>query len=242
MEDNNGGGRSEKTNLQNDITASCNIDEESLENDKIARQRSPSGSTSSCSTCFEVDIGEDDTAFLEFEENGSSVLKAESPSMIRTLPQTCDLDTLYGSFKQFPPVQVMGQPAGYEINQTPSSMFGPKHRSNSEWSPASTESLFSIHTGNNSFSVDGGFVISKSGEFNWIDDYSCFTPDGNKSCVSPSLPTVMDTSAENERTSASTNSESGDKEGVNETRNVSPVANSANISCLSDASSFAFPM
>ncbi|KAK1440777.1 hypothetical protein QVD17_06608 [Tagetes erecta] len=212
----------------NNVTARCIIDEESLESDKIVKKCSSSSSSSSCSTRFEVDIGEDDITFLEFEENDYSVLN--------------------GDLKQSPPVQVMGQqPAGYEINRAPSSMFVPKHRSNSEWSLASTESLFSIHTGNNSFSLDGGFVISKSGEFNWIDDYSCFTPDGNKSCVSPSLPTVMDTSAENERTSASTNSESGDKQDVVEARNVSPVANSANFSCLSDAScqsanSFAFPI
>ncbi|KAI3704721.1 hypothetical protein L1987_74948 [Smallanthus sonchifolius] len=219
------------------------IDEDSLDNDKIVGY--PSSSSSSSSNQFEVDIGEDDASFLE------------SPSMISTLPETFDLDTLYGSLKQSPPIQVMGQSAGYDVNHTPSSVFGPKHRSNSEWSLGSSESLFSIHTGNNSFSLDGGFIVSKSRELNWIDDYSCFTPDANKSCVSPGLPTVMDTSAENERASASTHSESGEKEEVIETRNVLLIgsemekrkscADSANISCLSDAScqstsSFAFPV
>ncbi|XP_076891589.1 uncharacterized protein LOC143543041 [Bidens hawaiensis] len=190
-----------------------------------------SSSSSSSSNHFEVDIRENDAANLELDE---------SPSMMITLPQTYDFNTLNGSPKQSPPVQVMWQPAGYDVNRSPSPLFGLKHRSNSDWSLSSGESLFSIHTGIYSFTLDNGYFISKSGEFNWIDDHSCSTPDGNKSCMSPTPPTVIDTSAENE---------SGEKEEVTETQNVSPIgsANSAKNSRLSDAScqstsSFAFPV
>ncbi|KAJ0817974.1 hypothetical protein HanPI659440_Chr00c04g0711691 [Helianthus annuus] len=225
MEQNNGGGR-------------IIIDEDLLNNDKIVGYRSSSSSTSSYSNRFEVDVGEDDAAFYEFEEHDSAsgVLNSESPTMTSTLPQNSDLDTVYGAIKQSPPVQVMGEPAGYDLNRSPSPMFGLKHRSNSEWSLGSSDSLFSIRTGNNSFSLDGGFYLSKSGELNWIDD---------KLSPSPGLPTVMDTSAENERKSGSTNSESGEKEETVETKNASLVDSEkekGNLSASLSADSFAFPV
>nr|GEU65487.1 transcription initiation factor TFIID subunit 8-like [Tanacetum cinerariifolium] len=73
----------------------------------------------------------------------------------------------------------------YDSDRILSSKIVKKRRSDSEWSLASNESLFSIHMGNESFSMDGGL-----------------TPDAIKS---PGLPTVIDTSAENERMSVSTN-------------------------------------
>ncbi|KAL8240683.1 hypothetical protein R6Q59_014038 [Mikania micrantha] len=240
-------GDSEHAKLQNDVSPSSTIDDESLDNDQIVGSSS-SLTSPTYSNNFEVDIGEEDTNFLEFEENDSTsvVLNPESPTMISTLPQTCDLDAVYGCLKQSPPVQVMGQPTGYSLNQMPSPVFGLKHRSNSDWSLGSSESLFSIHTGNNSFCLDGAFSISKSGELNWIDDHACFTPDASKSCMSPGLPTVMDTSSEIERKSASISSESGEPIHFEMEKGKS-FANPANICRLSDAScqstsSFAFPI
>ncbi|KAD5961046.1 hypothetical protein E3N88_12519 [Mikania micrantha] len=200
-------GDSEHAKLQNDVSPSSTIDDESLDNDQIVGSSS-SLTSPTYSNNFEVDIGEEDTNFLEFEENDSTsvVLNPESPTMISTLPQTCDLDAVYGCLKQSPPVQVMGQPTGYSLNQMP----------------------------------------SPSGELNWIDDHACFTPDASKSCMSPGLPTVMDTSSEIERKSASISSESGEPIHFEMEKGKS-FANPANICRLSDAScqstsSFAFPI
>lgn len=132
------------------------VDDESCDNDIMVDCRSSSSSTFSSSSHFEVDIGENDTK--------------------------ADVDIVNGSPKQSPPIQVMS----YDSDRILSSKIVKKRRNDSEWSLASNESLFSIHMGNESFSMDGGL-----------------TPDAIKS---PGLPTVIDTSAENERTSASTNS------------------------------------
>lgn len=261
MEHKNGSSSSEHPNLP--------IDEDSLDNEKTVARRSSSSFSSSTSFSslnhFEVDIGENDTKFPELEVNDTNSMKlnAESPSkspklsMISTTPQaggltSADLNMFNGSPKQSPPIQVMG----YDDNRILSSKFPLKRRNDSEWSLASNESLFSIHMGNNSFSMDNGYFISKSGKLDWIDDGLEY---------SPGLSTVMDTSAENKR-----NSE--EKEGILETQNdtkrekewdgvhsfstnssvpngkgASPTLDSANIACLSDAScqstsSFAFPV
>lgn len=64
-----------------------------------------------------------------------------------------------------PPTQTMSQqPPGYDPNRIPTSIFSSKP-TNSEWSTASNESLFSIHMGNNSFSRDYAILFGKSGEF-----------------------------------------------------------------------------
>ncbi|XP_022860099.1 uncharacterized protein LOC111380697 [Olea europaea var. sylvestris] len=63
---------------------------------------------------------------------------------------------------QSPPVQTMGQPAGYDPNRIPSSIFSPKPTSAMEWSVTSNESLFSI--GSNSYSRDQANLLGKSGE------------------------------------------------------------------------------
>lgn len=238
MEQNKG---SENRNLLSDVTPSSIVDEaESFDNDKTVGYPSSSSSFSS-SSHLEIDIGEYDTTFPEFEENDSSLERSnpESPTvMIIASPLAPGVSL---SPKQSPPIQVMGN----DPSRNPSPVFGRKRRSDSEWSLASNESLFSIHMGNNSFSTDNGFYLSKSGELNWLDDElnnSCFTPEDSKSAV---LQTVTET-AESEPKSASTNRESGEKEAFLETQNDS-THNSANIACLSDAScqsdsSFAFPM
>ncbi|KAJ8775241.1 hypothetical protein K2173_020245 [Erythroxylum novogranatense] len=62
-----------------------------------------------------------------------------------------------------PTNQLIGQ-TGYDPNRIPSSVFGTRPGNQMEWSVASNESLFSIHMGNNSFSIDNGFMFYKSGE------------------------------------------------------------------------------
>lgn len=250
MEQKNGSGSSEHLNLEFDVTSSI-IDEDPIDHDKMVGRASSSSFSSSSSAWtsyqLEVDCGESDMIYTEFEENGSSSPRSnpESPSttprssMLSASPQargatstteTCDLNTLNASPKQSPPIQVMRQPSGYDPNRIPLSIFAPKETNDSEWSLASNESLFSIPMGNNSFSMDNGFFISKSGKLNWLDDelnYSCFTPDANESSnftsMSPSLPTMVEKAADNERRSASSNGESGEKEELVETHNALPV-------------------
>ncbi|XP_024963850.1 uncharacterized protein LOC112504127 [Cynara cardunculus var. scolymus] len=229
MEQKIGGGSSEHPNLEFDVPSSI-IDEDPIDHDKIIGHD-----------------GENDMLYTEFEENGSSSPRSnpKSPSttpessMLSASPQargaistteTLDLNTLNASPRQSPPIQVMRQPSGYDPNRIPSSIFTPKETNDSEWSLASDESLFSIQKGNNSFSLDNGFFISESGKLIWLDDglnYSCYTPDANKSSDftsrCPSLPTMVEKAADNERMSGSSNGESGEKEELLETRKALPI-------------------
>jgi len=94
-----------------------------------------------------------------------------------------------GSEKQNPPIQVMERP---ENPSTPSNYKFPSHvfdrhksKSNTQWSNASNESLFSIQMGNTSFSSDMGWM-TKSGEMDKVGDMntSCASCQGNQ----PPLP------------------------------------------------------
>ncbi|XP_061366505.1 uncharacterized protein LOC133309723 [Gastrolobium bilobum] len=66
-----------------------------------------------------------------------------------------------GSVTQSPPIQYMS-PNGYDPNRIPSSVFS-RPASPMEWSLTSNESLFSLHLGNSSFSMDHAFMF-RSGE------------------------------------------------------------------------------
>ncbi|KAL6325397.1 hypothetical protein AAG906_023242 [Vitis piasezkii] len=68
-----------------------------------------------------------------------------------------------GSTTQSPPIQTMGRSGGYDPNRIPSSVFASKPTTPLEWSVASSESLFSIHVGNASFSTEFA-QLGKSGE------------------------------------------------------------------------------
>ncbi|XP_019157048.1 PREDICTED: putative protein TPRXL [Ipomoea nil] len=62
----------------------------------------------------------------------------------------------------------IGQPSGYDPNRIPFSVFGSRSSAPMEWSVTSTESLFSIHMGNNnSFSRDRAMSMNRS------EDGSC---------------------------------------------------------------------
>ncbi|XP_057981151.1 suppressor protein SRP40-like [Malania oleifera] len=79
-------------------------------------------------------------------------------------PQTPQWSMQSGSVAQSPQVHFMGRPMAYDPNRIPASIFCSKPVSPMDWSVASTESLFSIQMGNNSFS-DYAALLSKSGEF-----------------------------------------------------------------------------
>lgn len=82
-----------------------------------------------------------------------------------------------GSATQSPPVQMMdrsGDPAHYRI---PSSVFSRTTTNPVEWSVASNESLFSIHTGNMSFTRDQIIMMGRSGELGIFKSGELVKPD-----------------------------------------------------------------
>nr|GMC99339.1 circumsporozoite protein-like [Ipomoea batatas] len=81
----------------------------------------------------------------------------------------------------------IGQPSGYDPNRIPLSVFGSRSSAPMEWSVASTESLFSIHVGNNSFSRDRAMSLSRS-EDGGCEDKRC--NNGRKSFSSTLAPVI----------------------------------------------------
>nr|GMC91537.1 sirohydrochlorin ferrochelatase, chloroplastic-like isoform X1 [Ipomoea batatas] len=81
----------------------------------------------------------------------------------------------------------IGQPSGYDPNRIPLSVFGSRSSAPMEWSVASTESLFSIHVGNNSFSRDRAMSLSRS-EDGSCEDKRC--NNGRKSFSSTLAPVI----------------------------------------------------
>ncbi|KAL0450465.1 UNVERIFIED_CONTAM: hypothetical protein Slati_1602900 [Sesamum latifolium] len=98
-----------------------------------------------------------------------------------------------------PPVQTMDQPEGYDPNRIPASIFSTKGANASDWSVASNESLFSIHTGTNSLSRDHTAIFGKSGELGRLDD-PCNRPSVSeaKSHELNSVPPLMEAAAHEE--------------------------------------------
>lgn len=92
--------------MPSDVTSSSIVDEDSFDNDKTGGYPSSSSSFSS-SSHLEIDIGEYDITFPEFEENDSSLVRSnrESPTVIIASPLAPGVSL---SPKQSPPIQVMG--------------------------------------------------------------------------------------------------------------------------------------
>ncbi|KAL7611759.1 hypothetical protein Lser_V15G07612 [Lactuca serriola] len=226
MKHKNGSGSSEHLDSEFDVTYSVKDDDKMV--GRASSSSFSSSSSSSSSNPMEVNGGENDVKFPEFEENESISLRSNNTESAKTSssgrltvklssmasPRFSDFDTSNASPIQSPPIQVMAQSDDYDPNRIPSSIFSPKQSDDSEWSAASNESLFSIHMGSNSFSMDSDFFISQSGKLHWLDDgfeYSCFTPHG--SLTSP----MVETTVEDERKSAD------EKEELLETLNASPT-------------------
>ncbi|KAI3452212.1 hypothetical protein Pfo_008877 [Paulownia fortunei] len=157
-------------------------------------------SSSSSSSSLQFDIGEkgpfdDSSAKSKFDGNSLSGPEyVSSPdtqtpqwSMLSASPPAGNGDhlspelstaspdsSIYNTASQLksPPVQTMRQPAGYDPNRIPASIFSTKATNPSEWSVASNESLFSIHMGNNSFSQDNAILFGKSGELSRLDEWN----------------------------------------------------------------------
>lgn len=75
---------------------------------------------------------------------------------------------------QSPPIQVMEKIGGYDPHRIPDSVFGRSSSAAMDWSVASSESLFSLHLGNSSFSPEQFLIMSgelyNSGELNKPDE------------------------------------------------------------------------
>lgn len=76
---------------------------------------------------------------------------------------------------QSPPIQTMERPEGYDPSRIPASIFASKWTTPLEWSVASSESLFSLHVGNASFSTEFA-QFSKSEEFSKSQEVSSRPP------------------------------------------------------------------
>ncbi|CAI9285102.1 unnamed protein product [Lactuca saligna] len=169
MKHKNGSGSSEHLDSEFDVTYSVKDDDKMV--GRASSSSFSSSSSSSSSHPMEVNGGENDVKFPEFEENESISLRSNNTESAKTSssgrltvnlssmasPRFSDFDTSNASPIQSPPIQVMAHSDDYDPNRIPSSIFSPKQSDDSEWSAASNESLFSIHMGSNSFSMDSDF-------------------------------------------------------------------------------------
>ncbi|KAH9609499.1 hypothetical protein KSS87_018712 [Heliosperma pusillum] len=124
----------------------------------VDRLRSSSVSSVSSAKSESYEFSFEDSYPLEINEHGSFALDNSQSEPPATLGGTSTLET--------PPVQVMERPpdeSGYRI---PAHVFASNKSGNPnpDWSTASNESLFSIHTGNMSFTKDQFSWLLKSGE------------------------------------------------------------------------------
>ncbi|KAJ8563043.1 hypothetical protein K7X08_031495 [Anisodus acutangulus] len=102
----------------------------------------------------------------------SSKTSTSSTSQVSDVTHESGFSTM--STTQSPSIQVMDREAGFDPNKIPSSIFGSKDSSSKEWSTASKESLFSIHTaGNGSPARD--HVVTTDGDFKRSRKHDNFT-------------------------------------------------------------------
>ncbi|KAL9227315.1 hypothetical protein vseg_003017 [Gypsophila vaccaria] len=142
----------------------------------IPEDRLRSSSVSSRSSNFSVE----DSYQLDVNEQGGFALGHDQPEPTSDVTNNNATATPRSrtSTLETPPVQVMERPSDASAYRIPSYVFARDKVSNPnpEWSIASNDSLFSIHTGNTSFSRDQFSSLLKSGEL------STYTPgDARKS-------------------------------------------------------------
>lgn len=93
-------------------------------------------------------------------------LKESSKTSTSSTSQVSDVthESAFSTMSQSPSIQVMEREAGFDPNRIPSSIFGSKDSSSKEWSTASNESLFSIHTAGNGSPARNDIVMT-DGDF-----------------------------------------------------------------------------
>ncbi|GAB2289714.1 hypothetical protein Dimus_024023 [Dionaea muscipula] len=131
-------------------------------------ERLKSSSTSSTSSSLSSEFAFEDPLPADKFETGEEPLPKQGFQQPTALQPDSGSLSPDGSTLQSPPVQVMERASdgsgGYRI---PSHVFSRnKSGTGMEWSTASNESLFSIHTGNMSFTGDQFTWLMKSGELN----------------------------------------------------------------------------
>ncbi|PIN14539.1 hypothetical protein CDL12_12835 [Handroanthus impetiginosus] len=191
--------------------------------------------SSSSSSSLEFDNGEKgpfDDSFAESKRGDLSPFTAHTPewSMLSASPppEMLHLSSEISPMKS-PPVQTMGQRAGYDPNRIPASIFSTKVTNPSEWSVASNESLFSIHMGNNSFSQDQAILFGKSGELPRLDECNSSEDKSSElSSLPSSLSPVMEVSAHEESDAASCQVSQLENDDSRKSLKVAPGANMEN--------------
>ncbi|KAF9591546.1 hypothetical protein IFM89_004600 [Coptis chinensis] len=135
----------------------------------------------------------DDDPYFGLKESEKDVPSSTSHALVSSNPPTPRPRTPSGvsvrtsacsspsnSTKQSPKVQVMERTEEPDPYRIPATVFTrTKSTAPVEWSVASNESLFSIHMGNNSFSRDQIFLLSKSEELGRTEDMFKFPNDAN---------------------------------------------------------------
>ncbi|KAL9243303.1 hypothetical protein vseg_017205 [Gypsophila vaccaria] len=141
------------------------VDEHSIPEDRL---RSPSISSVSSAKSASSDFSFEDPYQLDANEHGNSFVldSDQSDPTSNTTSKNAPAPPGDTSTLETPPTQVMERPSDASAYRIPSYVFA-RNKSNNpnpEWSTASNESLFSIHTGNMSFTRDQFSWLLKSGE------------------------------------------------------------------------------
>ncbi|CAH9067669.1 unnamed protein product [Cuscuta europaea] len=172
---------------------------------------SPSASSSPSSSSSSSSSFEDESVDPEKPQHSPTPESASCPdisthtpqwSMMSGSPSNSSPLSSFPENRSLPSIpSVTGQPAGYDPNRIPLTVFD-SSRSNApgmDWSVASTESLFSIHMGNASFSREHALLMmNKSGELIKTEDGTALlsseaTKYGNdRKSFSSTLPPVME--------------------------------------------------
>ncbi|KAI4320384.1 hypothetical protein MLD38_033871 [Melastoma candidum] len=140
------------------------VDKEGAKGNGAARPRSRSGSPSSPLSSPSVTTDSEPSG--SFSDNAAALRDCKVDPVVPsgTPPRSPTIGTLSTSLLERPP-------AGYNPNRIPSSVFASRSSDQADWSIASNESLFSIQTGNDSFSTDHtAFLLYKSGELTKLDE------------------------------------------------------------------------
>ncbi|KMS97798.1 hypothetical protein BVRB_5g123600 [Beta vulgaris subsp. vulgaris] len=128
-------------------------DEKSIQEDRL-RSSSSVSSISDIESAI-TDFSCEDSSQIDRNENGSLSIDREQCDG----PDQTHLGD--ASALKSPPAQVMERPADTSDYRIPSYVFATSKPNNQEWSTTSNESLFSIYTGNMSFTRD---------QFSWLLD------------------------------------------------------------------------
>ncbi|KAJ9140552.1 hypothetical protein P3X46_031185 [Hevea brasiliensis] len=192
-----------------------NLATNSIEENHFAhgKKLSSSSSSSSSSSFEDPRLSPRGTASPN-DEKGTQLASEENVDGISVSSSPIPRDELHSSnasslntelATQSPTTQLMERPANTTASPSyriPSSIFASKSSAPNDWSVASSESLFSIHMGNMSFTRDEANWLGKSGEIGLIGDHA----------LSGSFSPMFDFSSKRHSSNQSPNNISGEIE------------------------------